>query len=167
MCVVLGHVIKDGCGRRRSDLSSDHCDDYVHILSHIINNTKHTLSYIHTRTGRGRQAIHLHRHQAPHFSLPPLSIHPPPPPTHPSPSPHHTQKHKHQPLHTHIPNPQHHHIDPMVGLTKRRVQSGRKDAEGGGRPEKTMGQSTEELQRTLYQHFNHTAKLNHAWRVCS
>lgn len=53
----------------------------------------------------------------------------------------------------------------MVGVTKRKVQAGRRDAEGGGKTERTLGQSAEELQKKLAHHFNETSQLNHQWRV--
>lgn len=53
----------------------------------------------------------------------------------------------------------------MVGLTKRKVQSGRRDSEGGGKTERSLGQNTEELQKQLYRHYNETSHLNAQWRV--
>lgn len=53
----------------------------------------------------------------------------------------------------------------MTGITKRQVQSGRKDAEGGSGTSKTYGQSTEEMQMKLRRHFNDTYNMNHQWRV--
>lgn len=56
----------------------------------------------------------------------------------------------------------------MVGVTKRRVQAGRRDDfEGGstGSKQARMEGSTEEVQRTLHRHFNETAFLQGQWRV--
>ena len=53
----------------------------------------------------------------------------------------------------------------MTGITKRQVQAGRRDSEGGGGPAKTLGQTTEELQWKLRRHFNDTYQMNHQWRV--
>ncbi len=53
----------------------------------------------------------------------------------------------------------------MVGLTKRKVQAGRRDFEGGGGTERTLAQNTEDLQKQLYQHYNKTGHLNVQWRV--
>lgn len=53
----------------------------------------------------------------------------------------------------------------MPGLTKRQVQAGRTDSEGGGGTSRTLGQSTEELQYKLRRHFNDTYQMNHQWRV--
>lgn len=53
----------------------------------------------------------------------------------------------------------------MVGLTKRKVQAGSRDSEGGGRTERSLGQSAEDLQKKLYKHYNETSYLNAQWRV--
>ncbi len=56
----------------------------------------------------------------------------------------------------------------MVGITKRRVQAGRRDDfEGGSAGSKAarMGESTEEVQQKLRRHFNDTAFLQGQWRV--
>ncbi|EWM24878.1 hypothetical protein Naga_100265g5 [Nannochloropsis gaditana] len=52
----------------------------------------------------------------------------------------------------------------MVGLTKRKVQLGRRDFEGGGGTERSLGQNTETLQKQLYRHYNETSHLNVQWR---
>lgn len=52
----------------------------------------------------------------------------------------------------------------MVGLTKRKVQAGSRDSEGGGRTERSLGQSAEDLQKKLYKHYNETSYLNAQWR---
>ncbi len=50
-------------------------------------------------------------------------------------------------------------------MTKRKVQAGRRDSEGGGRTERSLGQSAEDLQKKLYRHYNETSHLNAQWRV--
>lgn len=45
------------------------------------------------------------------------------------------------------------------------MQLGRRDFEGGGGTERSLGQNTETLQKQLYRHYNETSHLNVQWRV--
>lgn len=57
----------------------------------------------------------------------------------------------------------------MVGVTKRRVQAGRRNDDfgegGGGSKQARMEGSTEEVQKKLHRHFNETAFMQGQWRV--
>lgn len=54
----------------------------------------------------------------------------------------------------------------MVGVTKRRVQAGRRDDfEGASSKATRLEESTGDLQRKLHRHFNETAFMQGQWRV--